>query len=87
MQGPQGPTGPAWLYQPSAADLLALVKEAVNDVSARTVLDPRAAARYVANVTSRLIKLQGGLLLKAIVTTDGSANEVTATESNVRYIA
>jgi hypothetical protein len=27
------------------------------------------------------------LLLKAIVTTEGSANEMTATESNVRYIA
>jgi len=51
------------------------------------MLDPMAAARYLANVTSRLIKLQGGLLLKAIVTTQGSANEVTATESNIRYIA
>jgi hypothetical protein len=67
--------------------LLERVKEAVADVSARTMLDPMAAARYLANVTSRLIKLQGGLLLKAIVTTQGSANEVTATESNIRYIA
>ena len=59
----------------------------MTDVSPRAVLDPRAGARYLANVSSRLIKLPGGLLLKAIVTTDGSANEVTVSESNVRFIA
>jgi hypothetical protein len=87
VQGPQGASGPAWLYQPTPAELVGKVKQAATDVSLRTVLDPRAGARYVAELTSRLVKLQGGLLLRAIVTTDASVAEVTVDRSNVRSIA
>jgi hypothetical protein len=45
------------------------VLDAVKDISPRTVIDPRLGYRYVATVTSRVVKLQGGLVLRAIVTT------------------
>ena len=56
-------------------------------MSPRTLLSPRSSARYVATLASRLVKLQGGLVLRAIVTTDGSANELATVPSNVRSIA
>ena len=88
MQGPQGPAGPAWLYQPSPAELANEVKQAALDVTPRTVYDPRVGVRYLATLTSRLIKLQGGLVLRAIVDTDAAANNQTgADRSNVRSIA
>jgi len=83
----QGVSGPAWLYQPTPAELVAKVKQAAADVSVRTVLDPRVGARYVAEVTSRLVKLQGGLILRAIITTDAPVVEVAVDRSNVRSIA
>jgi hypothetical protein len=88
VQGPQGPSGPAWLYQPSPAELAAKVKQAALDVTPRTVYDPRLGVRYLATLTSRLVKLQGGLVLRAIVDTDGSANKQSGADlSNVRSIA
>jgi len=88
VQGPQGPSGPAWLYQPTAAELASKVKQAALDVTPRTVLDPRLGARYLATLTSRLIRLQGGLFLRAIVDTDAGANNQTGADlSNVRSIA
>jgi hypothetical protein len=87
VQGPQGVSGPAWLYQPTPAELVAKVKEAATDVSVRTVLDPRVGARYVGALTSRLVKLQGGLLLRAILTTDVPVTAPVVDRSNVRSIA
>jgi hypothetical protein len=88
VQGPQGPAAPAWLYQPSPAELASKVKQAALDVSARTVLDPRVGARYLATLTSRLIKLPGGLFLRAIVDTDAAANNQTSADlPNVRSLA
>jgi len=86
VQGVQGVSGPAWLYQPSPAELVANVREAASEISLRTVLDPRVGARYLTALTSRLVKLPGGLLLRAIITTD---NVVPGPEerSNVRSIA
>ena len=51
------------------------------------MFDPRLGVRYLATLTSRLIKLQGGLLLRAIVDTDAAANQTGADLSNVRSIA
>lgn len=88
MQGVQGASGPAWLYQPTPAQLDAKVRKAALDVSARTLVDPRVGARYVGNRTSRLLKLQGGLLLRAVLTTDPPVPAVTVQQfSNVRSIA
>ena len=88
MQGPQGASGPAWLYQPSPAELASKVKQAALDVTPRTVYDPRVSVRYLAALTSTLIKLQGGLFLRAIVDTDAAANKQSGVDlSNVRSIA
>ena len=52
------------------------------------MLDPRVGVRYLTTLTSRLVKLQGGLLLRAIVDTDAAANsQLPADLSNVRSIA
>jgi hypothetical protein len=88
LQGPQGPSGPAWLYQPSPAELASKVKQAALNVTPRSLFDPRVGARYLATLTSRLVKLQGGLFLRAIVDTDAAANaQPSADRSNVRSIA
>jgi len=86
VQGAQGASGPAWLYQPSPAELVANVREAAAEISLRTVLNPRVGARYLTALTSRLVKLQGGLLLRAIITTD-AAVPGPAERPNVRSIA
>ena len=58
------------------------------DVTPRTVYDPRVGVRYLATLTSTLVKLQGGLFLRAIVDTDAAANKQSGADlSNVRSIA
>ncbi|MFP5369709.1 MAG: hypothetical protein ACLGI3_03045 [Actinomycetes bacterium] len=86
VQGPQGASGPAWLHQPSPAVLAAKVKHAALDLSPRTLLDPRVSVRYLATLTSRLVKLQGGLFLRAITDTEANGRPI-AERSNVRSIA
>ena len=66
---------------------LAQVREAASDVSLRTVVDPRATVRYVSELTSRIVKLQGGLFLRAIVTTDVPVHAASPLPDNVRSIA
>jgi hypothetical protein len=52
------------------------------------VYDPRVGVRYLGTLASRLIKLQGGLVLRAIVDTDAAANKQPGADlSNVRSIA
>jgi hypothetical protein len=52
------------------------------------VYDPRVGVRYLGTLASRLIKLQGGLFLRAIVDTDAAANKQSGADlSNVRSIA
>ena len=63
------------------------MREAAADVSPRTLANPRLGARYVAQLTSRLVKLQGGLLLRAIITTDIRVQAELGDRSNVRSIA
>jgi hypothetical protein len=64
------------------------VKQAALNVTPRTVFDPRVGVRYVATLTSRLVKLQGGLFLRAIFDTDAAAHaQPLADRSNVRSIA
>ncbi|HSP38770.1 MAG TPA: hypothetical protein VLR26_13560, partial [Frankiaceae bacterium] len=87
VQGPQGASGPAWSDQPSPAELVAKVREAAFDLTPRTVLDPRLSARYVSNLVSKIVKLQGGLLLRAIVTINEVEASESADRSNVRSIS
>lgn len=89
-QGPRGVTGPAWLYQPTSMQLLAGVLEAALDVSPRTVLDPRVGIRYWTKLMSRVVKFQGGLLLRTMITTDLPIQQTAEDEDlhdNVRSIA
>ena len=84
-QGPRGAAGPAWLDLPEPAELVRNVVRAAVSVTPRTVVDPRAGYRYVSTLASRLIKLQGGLVLRAIVSTPHTTAE-PADHSNVRAI-
>ena len=85
MQGVPAPSGPR--YQPTPAELVANVKGAALDLSPRTLLNPRSGLRYAGPVATRLIKLQGRLLLRALVTTDTTSNPVVRDRSHVRSIA
>jgi hypothetical protein len=85
VQGPRGAAGPAWLDQPSPAELVHNVVRAALDVSPRTVLDPRAGYRYWTTLASRLMKLQGGLLLRAMITAPDT--DAAADRCNARSIA
>jgi hypothetical protein len=57
------------------------------DVKPRTVIDPRATYRYWRTLTSRLVKLQCGLAVRAVVTTDEDDPASSADRSGVRSIA
>ncbi|MGY1642259.1 hypothetical protein ACI782_14210 [Geodermatophilus sp. SYSU D00703] len=72
MPGPQGPAGPPGFYPPTPAELATKVKRAALDVTLRALVDPRVGVRYLATLTSRVVKLQGGLFLRAIVDTDAA---------------
>jgi len=85
VQGPRGAAGPAWLDQPSPAELVHNVVRAALDVTPRTVLDPRAGYRYWTTLASRLVKLPGGLLLRAMITMPDA--DAPADRSNARSIA
>jgi hypothetical protein len=54
--------------QPTPRQLMANVITAARDFRPRTVLDPREGFLYTARLTSRMVKLQGGLMLWAIMT-------------------
>jgi hypothetical protein len=84
VQGAPGPAGPAWLVQPAPSELIRGVVRAAMDVSPRTMIDPRAGFRYLRTLTSQLVKLQGGLVLRAITPTEPDDSEA---KSNVRFIA
>ena len=49
------------------------------------MIDPRTGYRYLSTLASRLIKLQGGLVLRAIVTTPDTTVE-RAERTNMRSI-
>jgi hypothetical protein len=83
--GPRGASGPAWLDMPEPAELVRNVVRAAVAVRPRTVIDPRAGYRYLGTLASRLIKLQGGLVLRAIVTTPDTTAE-PAERTNMRSI-
>jgi hypothetical protein len=85
VQGPRGAAGPAWLDQPSPPELVHNVVRAALDVTPRTVLDPRAGYRYWTTLASRLVKLPGGLLLRAMITMPDA--DAPADRSNARSIA
>jgi hypothetical protein len=101
-QGPQGEQGPAgragppglpgvqpgraWLDQPSPPELVSNVVRAAFDVTPRTFIDPRAGYRYLTALASSVVKLHGGLLLRAMIT-EPDPTDAPADRSHVRSIA
>jgi hypothetical protein len=58
----------------SPRELLGNVATAARAIRPRTFVDPREGARYWTNLTTSLIKLQGGLLLRTMIT-EGAVQE------------
>jgi hypothetical protein len=85
VQGAPGATGPAWLVQPQPRELFRGVLRAAVDISPRTVVDPRVGYRYVTTLASKLVKLQGGLFLRAITPTEDT--DASAAGPALRSIA
>jgi hypothetical protein len=53
---------------PGTRELAMNVVRAAVDVNPRMLVDPRAQFRYATTLASRLVRLQGGLILKAVMT-------------------
>jgi hypothetical protein len=70
---------------PEPSELVRNVVRAAIAVRPRTVIDPRAGYRYLSTLASRLLKLQGGLVLRAIITAPDTTVE-PAEHTNVRSI-
>jgi hypothetical protein len=88
VQGPAGQAGPDWLNQPGPVELVRNLVRATTHVTPRTLIDPRAGYRYAATVTSQLVDLQRGLVLRALIPTNGATPADSAEDmSNVRFIA
>ena len=75
------------MAQPSPSQLARDVRETVANVSLRTFVDPRETTAYVTAVASRLVRLQGNLLLRAILVVPEADSAGAATPQNVRSIA
>jgi hypothetical protein len=60
---------------------------AVRGFSPRTVLDPREGLLYTARLTSRLVKLQGGLVLWAVMTRPHQPQAELASVDRIRSVA
>ena len=86
VQGQPGATGPSWLDQPTPAELTRNVVRAALAVTPRTMIDPRAGYQYMTTLASSFLKLQGGLVLRAIVTVP-DAPTAPADGGNIRSIA
>jgi hypothetical protein len=74
------------LHTAEPVELVRDVIRAATNVTPRTVLDPRVGYQYVAKLTSRVMKLQAGLIIRAILTT-AEVSDTSADRSNVRSIA
>ena len=61
------------------------VVRAALHVTPRMVIDPRAGYRYLSTLGSTILKLQGGLVLRAILTTPDSTVD-QAERTNVRLL-
>jgi hypothetical protein len=73
--------------QPTPRQLLVNVITAARDLSPRTVLDPREGMRYAARLTSRVVELQGGLMLWAVRTQPDEPRAELASVGRIRSVA
>jgi hypothetical protein len=87
VQGPQGAPGPAFADLPAPAELLHNVSRAARDLSPRILVDPRVQVRYATRLTSSLLKLQGGLFLRAMMTASEAEDTDVSQVATLRSIA
>jgi hypothetical protein len=73
--------------QPTPRQLVANVITAARELSPRTILDPREGIKYSARLTSRVVKLQGGLVLWAMMTQRQEAPTESAAVGRIRSVA
>jgi len=86
VQGRPGAPGPAALKPPEPSELVRNVVRAAANLSPRTVIDPWAGYGYLSTLTSRLLALHAGLVLRAILNT-AEVSDPAADRSKVRSIA
>ena len=73
--------------QPTPRQLVANVVTAARDFRPRTVLDPREGLLFSARLASRIVKLQGGLMLWAIITPPVEPEAELASVDRIRAVA
>jgi len=73
--------------QPNPSQLARELREAVANVSLRTFVDPREATAYLTTVASRLLRLQGNVLLRTILVVPERDSTDVAAPQNLRSIA
>jgi hypothetical protein len=87
VQGPQGSAGSFLASQPRPLELLKDVVEATTAVSPRILIDPREGVRYVTTIASKLMKVQGSLMLRAMLVSDEAVEDEDGDWAEVRSIA
>ena len=86
VQGPPGTVGNLWAGQPSPRALLEQVRDAAGDIELRTVVDPRATARYTMNLVGSVLRLQASVVLRSVLAVGPDEDTGTGQEA-VRSIA
>jgi hypothetical protein len=72
------------LHQPDPSELVRNVVRAATNLSPRTVINPWAGYQYLATLTSRLVALNAGLVLRVLHST-AKASDASSDRSNVRF--
>jgi hypothetical protein len=68
-------------------ELVNNVSRAALNVNLRMMIDPRQGVRYVATLASRLMQLQGALILRAVLVTEPAAEAPQHAEDMFRSMA
>ncbi|MBA2624855.1 MAG: collagen-like protein, partial [Acidimicrobiia bacterium] len=87
IQGPQGSVGSFLSSQPRPIDLVREAAAAVVAVNPRMLVDPRETVRYATTLATRLMKVQGSLLLRAMLVDDESTEGTDPELGKIRSIA
>jgi len=87
VQGPAGSVGNLWAAQPTPAELVKNVSQAAMDLSPQVFINPRQGLRYVTTLATRLVQLQGSLILRAVLVTEPETEVFESTERRIHSVA